>query len=102
MMYHTCLLGEQIALANEGVTPGTEETEKMCFLEEDSITKFGLNNCCTVHVCQRKELFKTLNAPPEGQDILGVGGVRKTKGIGTVVFLITDSEGIEREIELDN
>eukprot|EP00957_Ditylum_brightwellii_P178262 13577405-Ditylum_brightwellii.AAC.1 len=28
MMYHTCLLGEQIALPNEGVTPGAEETEK--------------------------------------------------------------------------
>eukprot|EP00957_Ditylum_brightwellii_P136067 10377426-Ditylum_brightwellii.AAC.1 len=28
MMYHTCLLGEQIALANEGVAPGAEETEK--------------------------------------------------------------------------
>eukprot|EP00957_Ditylum_brightwellii_P020014 1511002-Ditylum_brightwellii.AAC.1 len=66
-MYHTCLLGEQIALANEGITPGAEETEKMCFLEEDSNTEFGLENCCTVHVCHRKELFKTLNAPPEGQ-----------------------------------
>ena len=102
MMYHTCLLGEQIALANEGVTPGAEETEKMCFLEEDSNTDFGLANCCTVYVCQRKELFKTLNAPPEGQGILGFGCIRKPEGIGTVVFLITDSEGIEREIELDN
>eukprot|EP00957_Ditylum_brightwellii_P032630 2473171-Ditylum_brightwellii.AAC.1 len=49
MMYHTCLLGEQIALANEGVASGAEETEKMCFLEEDSTTEFGLDNCCTVH-----------------------------------------------------
>eukprot|EP00957_Ditylum_brightwellii_P073384 5577037-Ditylum_brightwellii.AAC.1 len=63
----------------------------MCFLEEDSITEFRLDNCCTVHVCQRKELFKTLNAPLEGQGILGVGGVRKPEGIGTVVFLRTDS-----------
>eukprot|EP00957_Ditylum_brightwellii_P209786 15363248-Ditylum_brightwellii.AAC.1 len=38
MIYHTCLLGEQIALANEGVIPGAEETEKMCVLEEDSNT----------------------------------------------------------------
>eukprot|EP00957_Ditylum_brightwellii_P191613 14589147-Ditylum_brightwellii.AAC.1 len=74
----------------------------MCFLEEDSNTEFGLDNCCTVHVSQRKELFKTLNAPPKGQGILGVGGIRKPEGVGTVVFLITDSEVIEREIELDN
>eukprot|EP00957_Ditylum_brightwellii_P061179 4642461-Ditylum_brightwellii.AAC.1 len=83
MMYNTCLLGEQIALANEGVTPGVEETEKICFPEEDSNTEFGLDNCCTVHACQRKELFKTLNAPPEGQGIIGVGGIRKLEGIGT-------------------
>eukprot|EP00957_Ditylum_brightwellii_P050107 3798381-Ditylum_brightwellii.AAC.1 len=47
MMYHTCLLGEQIALANEGVAPGAEETDKMCFLGEDSTTEFRLDNCCT-------------------------------------------------------
>eukprot|EP00957_Ditylum_brightwellii_P172303 13116855-Ditylum_brightwellii.AAC.1 len=27
-MYHTCLLGKQIALANKGVAPRTEDTEK--------------------------------------------------------------------------
>eukprot|EP00957_Ditylum_brightwellii_P021510 1622091-Ditylum_brightwellii.AAC.1 len=78
MMYHTSLLGEQIALANKGVAPGAEETEKMCFLEEDSITEFGLDNCCTVHVCHKRELFKTQNAPQEGQDILGT--VKGQKG----------------------
>eukprot|EP00957_Ditylum_brightwellii_P139612 10640970-Ditylum_brightwellii.AAC.1 len=83
MMYHTCLLGEQIALANEGVTPWEEETEKMYFLEEDSHTDFGLDNCCTVHICHRRELFKNLNVPPKGQGILGVGGIRKPEGIGT-------------------
>jgi hypothetical protein len=74
----------------------------MCFLEEDSITEFGLDNCCTLHVCHRRELFKTLNAPPEGQGMLGVGGIRKPESIGTVVFFKTDSEGIEKEIELEN
>eukprot|EP00957_Ditylum_brightwellii_P176197 13416571-Ditylum_brightwellii.AAC.1 len=49
IMYHKCLLGEQIALSNEGVAPGAEETEMMCFLEEDSNTEFGLYNYCTVH-----------------------------------------------------
>eukprot|EP00957_Ditylum_brightwellii_P210478 15365025-Ditylum_brightwellii.AAC.1 len=48
MMYHTCLLEEQIALANEGVALGAEETENMCFLKEDSTTEFGLDNCCTI------------------------------------------------------
>eukprot|EP00957_Ditylum_brightwellii_P097053 7390914-Ditylum_brightwellii.AAC.1 len=102
MMYHIYLLGEQLALANEGVAPGTEETEKMYFLEEDSIEEFGLDNCCTIHVCHRRELFKTLNAPPEGQYILGVGDIRKLKDVGTVVFFITDSERTERENILEN
>eukprot|EP00957_Ditylum_brightwellii_P011639 879227-Ditylum_brightwellii.AAC.1 len=70
MMYYICLLGEQIALANKGVVPREDETEKM------------------------KELFMTLHAPPPGQGILGIGGIRKSEGIGTVVFLITDSEEI--------
>eukprot|EP00957_Ditylum_brightwellii_P122803 9364625-Ditylum_brightwellii.AAC.1 len=97
-MYHACLFGEQIALANKGVAPGAEEIENMCFLEEDSNTEFGLDNCCTTHICHGRELFKTLNAPPEGQGILGDGGIRKPEGIGTVVLLITDSKGTEREI----
>eukprot|EP00957_Ditylum_brightwellii_P094593 7204765-Ditylum_brightwellii.AAC.2 len=43
-----------------------------------------------------------MNAPPEGQGIFGVGDFRKPEGIRTVVFLITDSKGIEREIKLEN
>eukprot|EP00957_Ditylum_brightwellii_P142165 10831408-Ditylum_brightwellii.AAC.1 len=34
--------------------------------------------------------------------MLGVGGIRKPESIGTVVFFKTDSEGIEKEIELEN
>eukprot|EP00957_Ditylum_brightwellii_P184574 14057700-Ditylum_brightwellii.AAC.1 len=49
MMYHTRLLGEQKTLSNEAVAPGAKETENMCFLEEDSNTEFGLDNCCTIH-----------------------------------------------------
>eukprot|EP00957_Ditylum_brightwellii_P019034 1432978-Ditylum_brightwellii.AAC.1 len=66
----------------------------MCFVEKGSTTEFGLDNCCTVHVCCRRELFKNLNVPLEGQGILRVGGTRKPERIGTIVFLITDSEEI--------
>eukprot|EP00957_Ditylum_brightwellii_P208433 15357415-Ditylum_brightwellii.AAC.1 len=64
--------------------------------------KFGLDNCCTNHVCCHKRLFREMREAPDRVGILGVGGVRKPEGFRTVVFQLTDSMVGVHQIELEN
>ena len=59
-------------------------------LDKDTV-EFGLDNCCTNHVCFEKKLFKEMRDPPPGIGVLGIGGIEKPMGIGTIIFKITDS-----------
>eukprot|EP00957_Ditylum_brightwellii_P024589 1857327-Ditylum_brightwellii.AAC.1 len=61
-----------------------------------------MDNCCTNHICKHKKLFKEMREVSEGISILGIGGVKKPAGIGTIVFQITDSMGRVHTIELEN
>eukprot|EP00957_Ditylum_brightwellii_P146103 11124154-Ditylum_brightwellii.AAC.1 len=54
---------------------------------------FGLDNCCTNHTCGVKKLFKELREAPARKGVLGIGGVSKPEGIGTIVFQVTDDGG---------
>eukprot|EP00957_Ditylum_brightwellii_P202660 15331192-Ditylum_brightwellii.AAC.1 len=71
-------------------------------MDEMMAIEFGLDNCCTNHVCCHKRLFKEMREAPDGVGILVIGGVRKPEGIGTVVFQLTDSTGDVHQIELEN
>eukprot|EP00957_Ditylum_brightwellii_P052223 3960347-Ditylum_brightwellii.AAC.1 len=64
--------------------------------------EFGLDNCCTNHVCCHKRLFKEMREAPNEVGILIIGGVRKPEGIGTVVFQLTDIMGDVYQVELEN
>eukprot|EP00957_Ditylum_brightwellii_P090765 6911991-Ditylum_brightwellii.AAC.1 len=94
-----CMHGQLVALANESAT---QDGERYLFMDELMVTEFGLDNCCTNHLCYHKRLFKEMREAPYGVGILGIGGVRKPEGIRTVVFHLTDSMGDVHQIELEN
>eukprot|EP00957_Ditylum_brightwellii_P162326 12359823-Ditylum_brightwellii.AAC.1 len=71
-------------------------------MDELMAIEFGLDNCCTNHVCCHKRLFKEIREAPDGVGILGIGGVRKPEGIRTVVFRLNDSMEDVHQIELEN
>eukprot|EP00957_Ditylum_brightwellii_P150194 11436969-Ditylum_brightwellii.AAC.1 len=71
-------------------------------MDELMAIEFGLYNCCTNQVCCHKMLFKEMREAPDGVGILGIGRVRKSEGIGTVVFQLADSMGDVHEVELEN
>eukprot|EP00957_Ditylum_brightwellii_P041197 3118517-Ditylum_brightwellii.AAC.1 len=79
-----------VALANENAT---QSGERYLFMDKLMAIDFGLDNCCTNHVCCYKRFFKEMREAPDGVGILGIGGVRKPEGIGTVVFQLIDSMG---------
>eukprot|EP00957_Ditylum_brightwellii_P152058 11577863-Ditylum_brightwellii.AAC.1 len=70
-------------------------------MDELMAIEFGLDKCCTNHVCYHKMLFKEMKEALDGVGILGIGGVRKPEGIGTVVFQLTDSMGDVHQVELE-
>eukprot|EP00957_Ditylum_brightwellii_P129629 9888808-Ditylum_brightwellii.AAC.1 len=64
--------------------------------------EFGLDNCCMSHICNQRELFSAMRELPQGVGILGVVGIRKPEGIGTVVFQIINSKAEVKDIKLEN
>eukprot|EP00957_Ditylum_brightwellii_P056272 4265517-Ditylum_brightwellii.AAC.1 len=52
-------------------------------LDKDTV-EFGLDNCCTNHVCFEKKLFKEMRDSPPGMGVLGIGEIEKPMGIGTI------------------
>eukprot|EP00957_Ditylum_brightwellii_P143357 10921340-Ditylum_brightwellii.AAC.1 len=70
-------------------------------LDKDTM-EFGLDSCCTNHVCFKKKLFKEMRDPPPGIGVLGIGGIEKPMGFGIIVFKITDSTLKAKTIELEN
>eukprot|EP00957_Ditylum_brightwellii_P043223 3275593-Ditylum_brightwellii.AAC.3 len=95
----TCMIRQKVALAN-GVA--SEDDKRYPFMDELMRLKFGIDNCCTNHICKHKKLFEEMWEVPEGIGILGIGGVKKPAGIGTIVFQIADSMGRDSTIELEN
>eukprot|EP00957_Ditylum_brightwellii_P084782 6446862-Ditylum_brightwellii.AAC.1 len=78
------------ALANESAT---QDGERYLFMDELIAIEFGLDNCCTNHVCCHKRLFREMREALDGVGILCIGGLRKPEEIRTVVFQLTDSMG---------
>eukprot|EP00957_Ditylum_brightwellii_P167331 12738922-Ditylum_brightwellii.AAC.1 len=72
------------------------------FMDERISVVFGLDNCCNNHICKVRKLFKELREAPIGKRVLGIGGVCKLEGIGTIIFQVTDDEGRVSSIELEN
>eukprot|EP00957_Ditylum_brightwellii_P033847 2565156-Ditylum_brightwellii.AAC.1 len=72
--------GQIVALANECATQGGE---RYLFMDELMAIEFGLDDCCTNHMCCHKRLFKEMREAPDKVGILGIGGVRKPEGIRT-------------------
>eukprot|EP00957_Ditylum_brightwellii_P054458 4126087-Ditylum_brightwellii.AAC.1 len=70
-------------------------------LDKDKV-EFGLDNCCTNHVCFEKKLFKEMRDPSFGIGVLSIGGIEKPIGIGTIVFKITNIALEAKAIELQN
>ena len=70
---------------------------------DDPVTiELGLDNCCTNHVCHLSSLFSEMREAPINTGILGIGGIRRPEGIGTITFQITDSTGKTQQIDLKN
>eukprot|EP00957_Ditylum_brightwellii_P155329 11824176-Ditylum_brightwellii.AAC.1 len=63
--------GQLVVLANESAT---QDGERYLFMHELMAIEFGLDNCCTNHVCCHKKLFKEMREAPDGVGILGIGG----------------------------
>eukprot|EP00957_Ditylum_brightwellii_P098026 7466961-Ditylum_brightwellii.AAC.1 len=80
----------------------SEDDERYLFMDELMRLEFDMDNCCTNHICKHEKLFKEMREVPEGIFILGIGGVKKPEGIGTIVFQITDSMSKIHTIELEN
>eukprot|EP00957_Ditylum_brightwellii_P192891 14686872-Ditylum_brightwellii.AAC.1 len=95
----TCMHGQLVALANESAT---QDGERYLSMDELMVIEFGLDNCCTNHVCFHERPFKEMREAPYGVEIPSIGGVRKPEGIGTVVFQLTDIMGDVHQIELEN
>ena len=93
----TCCLGEKVDLMhNQAAHAFSFETTKR-------VVEFGMDNCCTHHVCRDKSLFVNDIRPiPDGIQILGVGGFSKPEGIGTIKMTIKDSRREDHNIILDN
>eukprot|EP00957_Ditylum_brightwellii_P122612 9350834-Ditylum_brightwellii.AAC.1 len=88
-----------VTLANENAT---QDRERYLFMNELMAIEVSLDNCCTNHVCHHKRLFKVMREATDGIGILVIGRVRKPKGIGTVVFQLTDIMEDVHQIELEN
>eukprot|EP00957_Ditylum_brightwellii_P158539 12067762-Ditylum_brightwellii.AAC.1 len=78
---HTCLFGNEMALSSE--SDGAEE--RYSFLDEQNTVEFGLNDCCTWHICGIKQFFKELHPAPAGTGIVSIGGFSLPEGIGILV-----------------
>eukprot|EP00957_Ditylum_brightwellii_P100601 7668272-Ditylum_brightwellii.AAC.1 len=74
--YPIYMHGQIVLLANKDVT---QDGERYLFVDEVMSIEFGLDNCCTNHVCCHKRLFKEMRETPGGIGILGIGRVRKPK-----------------------
>eukprot|EP00957_Ditylum_brightwellii_P074417 5653840-Ditylum_brightwellii.AAC.1 len=72
-----------VALANED---DTQDGEWYLFMDELMAIEFGLDDCCTNHMCCHKRLFREMRKAPEGIRNLGIGGLRKPERIRTVMF----------------
>ena len=92
-----CILGEQVALANEDASSGQE---KYHFMDDPVTIELVLDIYCTNHVCYLLSLFSEMREAPINTGILGIGGIIRPEGIGTITFKVTDSTGETQQIEL--
>eukprot|EP00957_Ditylum_brightwellii_P021479 1620396-Ditylum_brightwellii.AAC.2 len=83
------MLEETVALANEE----SVKQEGVTSMDEQATHTFGIDNCATGH---------ELREPPPGVGVIGIGGISKPSGLGTIVFTITDCKGSSHEIILEN
>eukprot|EP00957_Ditylum_brightwellii_P067801 5146502-Ditylum_brightwellii.AAC.1 len=90
--FYTCLFGKSndIALTNND---RNDDNVEYSFIDERISAVLRFDNCCTNHICGVRKLFKELREAPVGKGVLGIGGASKPKGIGTIVFQVTDDEG---------
>ena len=81
-----CMHGEKLILASD---VNNQHHGEYSFMEDPKIYEFGMDNCCTNHICNEKGLFEDLKDAPVDISILGIGGARRPEGIGTIKFQIS-------------
>ena len=64
-------------------------------------TEFGTDNCATHHICSLLNLFVNMRPAPK-VGVTGVAGSTMASGIGTIMFTITDDDGIKHKITLED
>ena len=69
---------------------------------DEATVEIGVDNCATHHLCGERSLFTDLRDIDDKILVNGISGSKAVEGIGTVKFMIMDSEGVYREIDLEN
>ena len=92
-------VSDVLALSNSTIT---KDPKNLCSFASTSVpTEFGTDNCATHHICSQIELFTSM-CKSTTIGVKGVAGSSLAEGIGTVQFTITDEDGIQHTICLNN
>ena len=94
-------LGNNKCMALANLSPSADKDAETAFTSKH--TEFGTDNCATHHICSDYNLFiKSTYKLIESIGVQGIAGRALAKGIGTVVFTVTDDNGARSTITLEN